>query len=173
MIMIQKKFQSGIAFFSVVLLLIALALACGGSSEPDLQGKLNEAIKTDKFAVTVTSVTPRSWVGNEFLNEKAPTGATFIAVNFNYKNISKEPISSFSVPDVKLIDPNNVTYEPAVGASGYYAAQINLNKKVASNLNPGISQTDASVFEVSKEIWAKKGWKVRVSADKNIEITIK
>jgi len=50
---------------------------------------------------------------------------------------------------------------------------INLNKKVASNLNPGISQTDASVFEVSKEIWAKKGWKVRVSADKNIEITIK
>jgi len=83
---------------------------------------LNEAIKTDKFAVTVTSVTPRSWVGNEFLNEKAPTGATFIAVNFNYKNISKEPISSFSVPDVKLIDPNNVTYEPAVGASGYYAA---------------------------------------------------
>ncbi|HOV09005.1 MAG TPA: hypothetical protein PK482_07825, partial [Spirochaetota bacterium] len=97
--MIQKKFQSGISFFSVVLLLIALALACGGSSEPDLQGKLNEAIKTDKFEVTVTSVTPRGWVGNEIFNEKAPAGAIFIAVIFNYKNISKEPISSFSVPD--------------------------------------------------------------------------
>lgn len=171
--MIQKKIQSSIAFFTVVLLLIVLSIACGGSSEPDLQGKLRETIKTDKFALTVQSVTPRNFVGNQFLNEKAPNGATFIAVNFNYKNISNEPISSFSMPDVKLIDPNNVTYEPAIGASSYYAAQINLNKKVASDLNPGITQSDASVFEVSKENWAKKGWKLRLSADKNIDITIK
>ncbi|MBP7498092.1 MAG: DUF4352 domain-containing protein [Bacteroidales bacterium] len=172
--MVKTKIQSGFAFLAVVLVLIALAIACSGSStsEPDLVGKVGETINTGKFAITVSSVTSRNRVGNEYFNEKAPAGATFIAVNFNYKNISKEPISSFSVPDVKLIDPNNVTYEPAVGASGYYAAQINLNKKVASDLNPGISQRDAAVFEVSKEIWAQKGWKIRISADKNIDITI-
>ncbi len=170
----QKKFQAGLAFTSVILLLIGLSIACGGgSSESDLKGKVGEKIKTDKFEITVSSVTPRNSVGGEFINQKAGQGAVFVVVNFNYKNVSKEPINSFSVPKVKIVDPNNVAYDQAFAASAAYATEINLDKKIASDINPGISQRDAEIFEVSKEIWSKAGWKLRIEADKNIEITIK
>jgi len=171
--MSNKRLHAFFAFLSVVILLITLAIACGGSDEAEMKGKLKQKINTEKFSLTVTSVASRSRVGGEYLNEKAPSGAIFVTVDFNYKNISKEPISSFQVPEVKLIDPNNVSYDQAIGATGYYATQKNLNKKIASDLNPGISQRDASVFEVSKENWSKKGWKLLITADKNIEIPIK
>jgi hypothetical protein len=67
----QKKFQAGLAFTTVILLLIGLSIACGGgSSESDLKGKVGEKIKTDKFEITVSSVTPRNSVGGEFINQK-------------------------------------------------------------------------------------------------------
>ena len=32
-------------------------------------------------------------------------------------------------------------------------AEIDLNKKAISDINPGITQKDATVFEVSKNLW--------------------
>lgn len=171
--MIHKKFQSGIAFCTVLVVLIGLAIACGGSSEPAKKGKIGEKISTEKFEIVVSSVSTRNSVGGQFFKEKAGQGAVFVVVNFRYKNISKEPIGAFSMPSIKIVDPNNISYDAAIGASGAYVAEINLDKRIASSLNPGITQKDADVFEVSKEIWGKEGWKVRISADVNIEITIK
>jgi len=168
-----KKIQAGFAFSTIVLLLISLAIACGGSSEPAAKGKVGEKISTSKFDISVTSVTPRNSVGGEYFKEKAGQGAVFIVVNFNYKNISKEPIGSFSIPTLKIVDPNNVTYDSASGASIAYSSEINLDKKSLSDLNPGISQKDAEVFEVSKENWSKAGWKLLIDADKKIEVDIK
>ena len=171
--MIQKKIQAGFAFVTVLLVLIGLSIACGGSSEPAKKGKIGEKISTEKFDIVVSSVNTRNSVGGEFFREKAGQGAVFVVVNFNYKNISKEPIGTFSMPSIKIVDPNNVSYDSATGASGAYATEINLDKKIASDLNPGITQRDADVFEVSKENWDKAGWKLIIKADNDVEITIK
>jgi hypothetical protein len=171
--MIQKKIPAGFAFVTVLLVLIGLSISCGGSSEPAKKGKIGEKISTEKFDIVVSSVNTRNSVGSEFFKEKASQGAVFVVVNFNYKNISKEPIGSFNTPTIKIVDPNNVSYDSATGASAAYATEINLDKKIASDLNPGITQKDAVVFEVSKESWDKAGWKLIIKADNDVEITIK
>jgi len=135
--------------------------------------KIGDSIKTEKFDIKVSSVTTKASVGGSYLSEKAADGAIFIAVNFNYKNITKEPIGSSSVPEIKIFDPNGVEYDEASGATAYYQTEINLNKKIISDINPGISQKDAVVFEVSKDLWKNKGWKLVLDADEDIEIMIK
>lgn len=135
--------------------------------------KAGDAIKTEKFEITVSSVTNRGSVGGEFMSEKAADGALFVVVNFKYKNITKEPITAFSMPDMKIVDPNGTEYDEASGATAYYQAEINLNKKAVSDLNPGITQKDAVVFEVSRDLWKSKGWKLIIDADEDIEVMVK
>jgi len=143
------------------------------SSEEKAKWKIGDSIKTEKFDIKVSSVTTRASVGGSYINEKAADGAVFVIVNFSYKNITKEPISSFSVPDVNIFDPNGTKYDEASGATGYYQVEIDLNKKAISDINPGITQKDATVFEVSKDLWKSNGWKLVVDADEDIEVQIK
>lgn len=143
------------------------------ASEDKVKWKIGDSIKSGKFDLKVSSVATRANVGGQFMNEKAADGATFLIVNFNYKNITKEPISSFSVPKVKIFDPNGTEYDEAAGATIYYQTEINLNKKAISDINPGITQKDATVFEVSRELWKNKGWKLVIDADEDFEIMIK
>ena len=135
--------------------------------------KVGDAIKTEKFEITVSSVTNRGSVGGEFMSERAADGALFVVVNFKYRNITKEPIGSFSMPDIKIIDPNGTEYDEAAGATAYYQTEINLNKKAVSDLNPGITQKDAVIFEVSRDLWKNKGWKLVIDADEDVEVMVK
>jgi len=135
--------------------------------------KIGDSIKTEKFEVKVSSATTGTIVGGEYMKEKAAEGAIFVIVNFSYKNITKEPIGSFSVPNMKIIDPNGTKYDETSGATSYYQAEIEINKKAFSDINPGITQKDATVFEVSKELWKSNGWKLIIDADKDIEVQIK
>jgi len=143
------------------------------ASEKKAKWKIGDSIKTEKFDLKVSSVITRASVGGDYLNEKAADGATFLIINFSYKNITKEPIGSFSVPDVKVIDPNGTKYDEASGATSYYQTEIDLNKKAISDINPGITQKDATVFEISKDLWTSKGWKLLIDADEDIEVQIK
>jgi len=143
------------------------------TTEEKKQWKIGDTIKTEKFDLIVNSVKYKGRVGGEFLNEKASDGALFVIVNFRYKNITREPVSAFNVPDVKIIDPNGTEYDEASGATIYYHTEINLNKKAISDINPGITQKDATVFEVSNDLWKNKGWKLLVKADGDILIPIK
>ncbi len=143
------------------------------AAEEKEKWKIGDSIKTEKFDVKVSSVTTRASVGGSYMNEKAADGAVFVIVNFSYKNITKEPISSFSVPDVNIYDPNGTKYDEASGATAYYQTEIDLNKKAISDINPGITQKDATVFEVSKDLWKSNGWKLVVDADDDIEVQIK
>jgi len=143
------------------------------ASEEKAKWKIGDSIKTEKFDIKVISVTTRASVGGSYMNEKAADGAVFVIVNFSYKNITKEPISSFSVPDVNIFDPNGTEYDEAAGATVYYHTEINLNKKAISDINPGIAQKDATVFEVSRDLWKSKGWKLIIDADEDIEVQIK
>jgi hypothetical protein len=67
--------------------------------------KVGQMVKTDSFEITLTKFLEKSSVGSEYLNQKASEGATFVAVEFKYKNVSGKPISSYKLPNkLKLID---------------------------------------------------------------------
>ncbi len=124
--------------------------------------KVSDTIKTDKFEITITLVKEREDVGSDYFQSTPSEGGIYIAVQWKYKNISDKPISSFSTPSLKLIDSNNVTYDADIGASGNFATELDLDRKILSDLNPGILVNDASVFEVGKEQLEKRGWEILV-----------
>jgi len=123
--------------------------------------KIGEVINTGTFEITTVSANQKAVVGGQYVNEKASEGATLLAVNWKYKNISDKPASSYSQPSVKLVDSNGTEYEWDLGKSSTYAVEQKIDSKVLSDLNPGITVNDAKVFEVSKESYAKGGWKLK------------
>jgi len=78
----------------------------------------------------------------------------------------------FDTPSFYLYDSNDVKYKTDSGASGFYATELELNEKVLSELNPGISANGADVFEVSSEKIEEGLWKLKIVADKSIYIDI-
>jgi len=63
------------------------------------------------------------------------------------------------------LDPNGNDYDSDMAASSYFAAQIGQDEKVFSDLNPGISVKSSAVYEVSKEMYQKHGWKLSIDVD--------
>ena len=135
--------------------------------------RIGDALKTEKFEIKISPVSVKKYVGNQYFNSKAAEGAVFLIINFRYKNISGKPLSSYSMPEIELMDPNGTKYDEASGATEYYHTAANINKNVISDLNPGITQKDAAVFEISSELWKKKGWKLTVDADDDFQIEVK
>ena len=134
--------------------------------------KIGDVISTPKLDVKILSARKVSRVGNEMFNSEPSEGATYVAVTWQYKNTSSQPIDMFSKPSLKLKDANNVNYSADVGASGSYATEVNIDEKVVSDLNPGITVKTADVFEVSKESIQKPGWTLVIDADKEIEVPL-
>ena len=85
---------------------------------------------------------------------------------------SCEPMGMFDTPSFYLYDSNDVKYKTDSGASMLFATELELNEKVLSELNPGISANGADVFEVSTERIEEGIWKLKIVADKNIFINI-
>ena len=134
--------------------------------------KVGSIIKTPKFEIQVSSVNTADQLGGEFFESKPADGGTYLAIQWNYKNISDSPISAFSQPSLHLKDPKGTKYDADTGASASYATELKLNEKVMSDLNPGIRVKGAEVFEVSKELLAQPGWKIYIDADKDLEIPV-
>lgn len=135
--------------------------------------KIRGIARTDKFEFIVISVEERSVVGARYFEKKPSEGGTFVAVQYQYKNISDKPIGSFSTPIVKLVDKNGTQYSADAGASSNFATELKLDRKILSDLNPGITVYDASIFEVSKEQYTNSGWNILVKADKDINVSVK
>lgn len=134
--------------------------------------KVMDVFNTEKFEIKVVSVKARKSVGGEFFAEKAADGASFICINFQYKNISTKPTSS-AIKIKHLLDPNGVEYNEATGASAVYQTDSNFNTKILSETNPGITIKDGAVFEVADILWKNKGWKVVLLTDESdIEVSI-
>ena len=104
-------------------------------------------------------------VGDDIFQTKANQGAIFVAVQYMYKNVSSKPVSSFSLPKIRLVDGNGTEYEADIDASSSYATVLHLDEKILSDLNPGISSRGAEVFEVSKELFNPSTWRIKVKAD--------
>lgn len=171
---------------SIILIIIIIGIASGSSNSKNpatittntktslVIANIGDVIKTDKFEITVTDISEKSKVGTQYYNKKPSEGATYIAVKLKYKNITTEPIGMFDQkPTLKLVGPNNVEYNNDLDASSNYATEVDPDSKVFSDLNPGITVNDATVFEISKTDYSKPGWKLKITADKITEINIK
>lgn len=172
---VKHKILTGI----LVIILISIVANMGGNKNTNTNNststttsnskqeqktyKIREVINTNTFEITTVSADQKTVVGGQYVNEKASEGATLIAVNWKYKNISDKPASSYSQPSVKLVDSNGTEYEWDLGKSSAYAVEQKIDSKVLSDLNPGITVNDAKVFEISKESYAKGGWKLKYS----------
>ncbi|MFZ5376615.1 MAG: hypothetical protein ACOZAN_03030 [Patescibacteria group bacterium] len=126
---------------------------------------LQQAITAKSLETTITSVATKSSVGNAYVKETASEGGVLIAVDYKYKNISDKPLNSFNRPTVNLIDANGTEYDSDVGKTSTYSVETNLDSKVFSDLNPGITVKDAKVFEVSKDNFDESTWMVQVKID--------
>ncbi len=133
---------------------------------------VGDSIQTEKLEIQVKSVKIKNRVGSEYFNSTPSQGGVYVAVTWNYKNISSQPIGSFSTPSLNLVDPNGVKYDADIGATSSYATQLNLDSKIFSDLNPGIRVVDAQVFEVSQQLFDKKTWKLLIDADQRIVVNI-
>jgi len=127
--------------------------------------KVNDTIKADNLEFTVTSAQEKKQVGSQYFQSNPSEGGTYVAVQWKYKNTSDKPIGTFSQPRINLVDSSGTSYDADINASSSYATELKLDRKILSDLNPGISVNDASVFEVSKDNYAKGNWSVVIKSD--------
>lgn len=131
---------------------------------------LLETATTAKFAVSVTQTNTAQSLKSGFLESTPATGGMYVTVLWTYKNITAEPIGSFSTPSIYLLSPEGTRYEPDIDASGTFAAMSNADEKILSDLNPGIQVRAADAFEVSRDLYesGKGEWKILVDGDTNL-----
>ena len=129
--------------------------------------KIGEKIQGKTLEVTVTGNLEKDSVGGQYFNEKASEGATLVVINWQYKNTSDKPAKSYSKPDIKLVDANGTEYDSDLGKTSIYATEVKLDRKVWSDLNPGITVKDAEVFEVGKESFSTETWFIQIKLDGN------
>lgn len=142
----------------------------GGSevpSEPALP-HVGQPASTKDLEVTITAVAVRDSVGSEYFSSTPAEGGEYVTVQWKYKNISSEPIGMFSQPILTLVDSNGVEYSADIGASGSLATELDLTEKLVSDLNPGITVTDAAVFEVAKGAFVPGQWVLRIDTDDDL-----
>ncbi len=90
-----------------------------------------------------------------------------VAIQYTIRNISEEPIGSFSMPTAKLVDKNGTEYSPDMETSFNYSVETGVDdSKVLSDLNPDISVTSVAVFEVSKEKFSEGEWFIEIDGQK-------
>ncbi len=98
--------------------------------------------------------------------KKIPEGATYLVIEYKYKNISKEPISppdpfTFQIPIyVSFEDYNGVTYGIDYDASNYLGSAS--DEKMVSSLNPGITTKSSKVYEIAIDTTLQKGNAIKV-----------
>lgn len=132
---------------------------------------IGDSISNGEYEITIKNVGTAKKVGNEYLNSQPAAGGIYVCVDFIYKNVSKEPLSSWDFPSVELVDSNGVEYSSDISASSYYATEKDPNRKVLSDLNPGITVSDNNVFEIAEESYNQGEWFLII--DNEIKVKIK
>ncbi len=143
-----------------------------GNTTPAL--KIGDAFKTSNLEIKITRVEVRDTVGRTWTQSSAADGGIFVAVAYNYRNITQKPVGTN--PIVRLKSPDGIIYDPDIDASiGFrseLAANEKVNEKILSDLNPGIQVNGAEVFEVNKASFNPDTWKILVKAGGDFEISI-
>ena len=133
---------------------------------------LKQVAETDKFKIAVVSIEEKNELKSIFAQQTPAKGGVYIAVVWNYKNITEKPINSSNFPRIKLVDEAGTEYSQDYEATINFSNEINKDTKILSDLNPDIMVTDAQIFEVSKEKFNINTWKVLIKADKDIIVNL-
>lgn len=136
--------------------------ATNAPAEADASFNIGDKISTKGATVRITSVKTAQAVGNEYLRETASEGGVLVVVDFTLTNDGEKPLNAYERPDIKLMDPSGTEYGPDAGKSGIYATTKDLNAKVFSDLNPGITTKSAEVFEIGASKYDPATWRVMV-----------
>lgn len=133
--------------------------------------KVGDILNIDQLEVTVSKTEDMDKIGDpSFLGKKASDGGTLVAIQYTMKNISEEPVGMFDYPTIKLVDEKGTEYDSDIDASGAYAAETGIDdSKFLSDLNPDISVTGTSAYEVSKERFANGKWYIQIG-DAKVQI---
>lgn len=159
---------------SFAALAATLALgACGpaGEAAPSTQApaekvSLGQPIETGKTQVVVTAMEQRDVVGIQYAEERASDGATLVVIKFNVKNTGDKPVSMFEQPTLTLLDDKGVEYSSDIAKTSAFTMEGDVNTKVMSDLNPGITTQGVEVFEVAKDRFNPATWTAKVSGSK-------
>lgn len=123
--------------------------------------KVGVPFKGDILEITIKKVQILDTVGGAILNESAQRGVKYLAVDYSYKNISKEP--THETPDIYVISPDGATYDIDLSATGMYAGQSDdYNEEILSGLNPQVYSNSVDVYKVPESITVQTGWKLKV-----------
>lgn len=139
----------------------------GETESHSLNFQVGESVMTDKFEFTVTDAYVVDYLGE---HKKIPEGAVYVAVEYEYKNISKQPIRSGEKPNIMLADGNDAIYNQDADANLYFDGYS--DEKLISDMNPGIKTKGAKIFEVAIDVLNAGGMKVYVEADKSFLVDL-
>jgi len=117
-------------------------------------------------AIVVDVDTRNRFSKGPFLSAEAQSGAVLVTVLVNFRNISQQPISGFSLPTIRLGSPGGAYYDADIGKSSAVAGILEIDSKVLSDLNPGLRSQALAVFEVSEELWEQPGWRATIDSSK-------
>lgn len=129
--------------------------------------QIEDTVNTNQFEFTITNAYVLDDLGEE---KKVPEGAVYVVLEYEYKNISQNPIGSLDLPVVWLVDRNGASYSQDADAKWYL--DVYRDSKVISDLNPGIKTKDAGIFEVSIDVLNMGEMKVKVQADQEFLIDL-
>ncbi len=152
---------------TATVILFGLCIGCDELVElspPGTVHRIGEKVTVERLGITVDAVNLRSRVGGVLFGAEASEGGVYVAVDWSYENVSKEPISGglFSTPDCYLVSPEGTKYNQDLAASVGLAEERDLDEKIVSDLNPGIRVRSACVFEVSRKLLAEGEWRIAV-----------
>ena len=143
----------------------------GGNSNSNTPEEVNigETITSSKLEVTVTKVSQRNSVGNDFFSSEASQDSKFVVVEWKYKNVSDKAMSgAWDSPELVLINSEGVEYEESLKATTNYRIEKDIDNKLLENINYGITVEQASVFEIPVEALEEDGWKIKTDVSKTL-----
>lgn len=160
------------SFIGAIILISIIAAVTGGSDEEAEDEKvihqIGDTVEIGDLEYTVTEFEEMDEIGDpEFLGKTASEGATLVAIQYTMKNISDEPIGTFSYPAINLVDEDETEYDSDIDASASYAVEADVNdSKALSDLNPDITVTDTKAYEISKDKFAEGEWFIQIKEEK-------
>jgi hypothetical protein len=123
----------------------------GGSAASSEGGiGINDEFQLGDYKYRITGAQRRSYVGNEFINERAGYGATFVIVSYTIENCTNETQTVLS-EDFTLVDNNGREFRPSSSVNTALLADDNKDF-LLSELQPGIPRRMMVGFEVPDSV---------------------
>lgn len=111
---------------------------------------LGETFTLGKFSYVIRKAEMRRSVGNEFVKERAPSGATFLLLHYSIRNDGNQT-ETVLTDDLTLVDPKGRTFRPSSEAQTALMMSGGPNDFLLSELQPGIKKDTVTAFLIPED----------------------